>query len=182
MRFIADFHIHSHFSIATSKDLVPECLDHWARVKGIDVVGTGDCVHPGWHAELLEKLEPSENGLYRLKDEYRLEETRRLPGIHRPREVFFILTGEISSIYRKDGRTRKVHNLCVFPDFDAMEKMQGRLDRAGNIRSDGRPILGLDSKIILEMTLESSPGSFLVPCHIWTPWFSVLGSRSGFDS
>ncbi len=182
VKYIADFHIHSHFSVATSGTLVPEHLEYWARLKGIDVVGTGDCVHPGWLAELKEKLEPAGNGLYRLREHYRLDESRRLPAKNKPRDIYFMLTGEISNIYKKNGRVRKVHNLCVFPDMAAAEKVQGRLDRMGNIRSDGRPILGLDSRILLEMVLESSEQSFLVPCHIWTPWFSVLGSKSGFDT
>jgi uncharacterized protein (TIGR00375 family) len=182
LKFIADLHIHSHFSVATSGTLVPEHLEYWARLKGIDVLGTGDCVHPGWFDELGKKLEPAGNGLMRLKSEYRLEESRYCSGEHMPREVYFVLTGEISNIYKKNGKVRKVHNLCVFPDFDAVKKVQARLDRMGNIRSDGRPILGLDSKILLEMVLESSDQSFLIPCHIWTPWFSVLGSKSGFDS
>lgn len=182
MKFITDFHIHSHFSVATSGTLVPEHLEYWARLKGIDVVGTGDCVHPGWLDELKEKLEPAGNGLYRLKERYRLDETRRLTGGNMPRDQYFILTGEISNIYKKNGRVRKVHNLCVFPDFEAARAVQKRLDRMGNIRSDGRPILGLDSRILLELVLDSSDRSYLIPCHIWTPWFSVLGSKSGFDS
>ncbi|HOO72063.1 MAG TPA: UvrD-helicase domain-containing protein [Spirochaetota bacterium] len=182
MKFIADFHIHSHFSIATSKNLVPEHLEYWARLKGINVIGTGDCVHPGWLAELKEKLEPAGNGFYRLKNEYRLEQSRRLTGENIPDKVFFQLTGEISSIYKKDGRVRKVHNVIVCPDFDSVEKIQRRLEKVGNIRSDGRPILGLDSKYLLEMVLESHELSELIPAHIWTPWFSVLGSMSGFDS
>ena len=182
MKFIADMHIHSHFSVATSGTLVPEYLDYWARLKGIDVVGTGDCVHPGWMRELKEKLEPAGNGLYRLKSGFRLDESKFLSGPNMPREVFFMLTGEISNIYKKTGSVRKVHNLCVFPDFTAAEKVQSALDKMGNIRSDGRPILGLDSKFLLEMVLESSEQSFLIPAHIWTPWFSVLGSKSGFDT
>jgi DNA helicase-2/ATP-dependent DNA helicase PcrA len=182
LRFIADFHIHSHFSVATSNNLTPEYLDYWARLKGIDVVGTGDCVHPGWLTELKEKLEPVGNGLFRLKSGYRLQESLRLSAGNMPREVFFILTGEISTIYTKNSRVRKVHNICVFPDFDAAEKVQMRLEKIGNIRSDGRPILGLDSKFLLEFVLESSGLSYLIPAHIWTPWFSVLGSKSGFDS
>ncbi len=182
MKFITDFHIHSHFSIATSGNLVPEHLEYWARLKGIDVVGTGDCVHPGWLDELREKLEPAGNGLYRLRESCRLDESRRLAGPNIPGDVHFMLTGEISNIYKKNGKVRKVHNLCVFPDFDAAVAVQKRLDRMGNIRSDGRPILGLDSKILLELVLDSSDRSYLIPCHIWTPWFSVLGSRSGFDS
>ncbi len=181
LNFIVDFHIHSHFSVATSSHLVPEYLEYWARLKGINVLGTGDCIHPGWLSELKEKLVPTENGLYRLKNEYRLEESKRLSRKNIPNEVFFILTGEISSIYKKDSRVRKVHNVCVFPDFEAAEILQSRLDKMGNIRSDGRPILGIDPKLLLEMVLESSDVSYLIPAHIWTPWFSVLGSKSGFD-
>ncbi|MDX9701502.1 MAG: UvrD-helicase domain-containing protein [Candidatus Auribacterota bacterium] len=183
MRFIADFHIHSHFSVATSKKLVPEYLEYFAKLKGITVVGTGDCVHPGWCMELKEKLEPAGNGLFRLKPSYKLRDSS-LPELSGTldKDVFFILTAEISSIYKKNGRVRKVHNLCVFPDFSAVESLQARLARIGNIASDGRPILGLDAKDLLEMQLDTATGSFLVPAHIWTPWFSVLGSKSGFDT
>jgi len=168
MRYIADLHIHSHYSIATSKELKPEFLDKWARLKGIQVVGTGDCIHPGYFADLKETLHPHGNGLFHLKGQ--------------PSSTKFILTTEISSIYKKNGRVRKVHNVCFFPDFKSAEKVQSRLDEIGNIRSDGRPILGLDSKDLLEIVLESGPMSFVVPAHIWTPWFSVLGAKSGFDS
>ncbi|MFC1546324.1 UvrD-helicase domain-containing protein, partial [bacterium] len=182
MKFIADFHIHSHYSIATSKKLIPEYLDYWAQLKGIDVVGTGDCVHPGWLAELKEKLEPADNGLYRLKKQYKLKE----PEVYLPqktkRDVYFMLTGELSSIYKKNGKVRKIHNLCVFPDFESVVKLQTPLSNLGNITSDGRPILGIDAKHILEMTLNSSRKSFVIPAHIWTPWFSVLGSKSGFNT
>ena len=110
--------------MATSGNLVPEHLEYWARLKGIDVVGTGDCVHPGWLDELREKLEPAGNGLYRLRESYRLDESRRPSGPNMPRDVHFMLTGEISNIYKKNGKVRKVHNLCVFPDFDAAEEVQ----------------------------------------------------------
>ncbi len=182
MKFIADFHIHSHYSLATSKKLVPEHLEYWARIKGIDVVGTGDCVHPGWMRELSEKLEPAGNGLYRLKKEFRIIDSAVSGRGNAPGEVYFILTGEISNIYKKGKQVRKVHNLCVFSDFEAVDVVQKKLMEIGNIASDGRPILGLDSKYLLEMVLESAPKSFLIPAHIWTPWFSVLGSKSGFDS
>ena len=182
MKFIADFHIHSHYSVATSKNLIPEFLEYWARLKGINVLGTGDCLHPGWLAELEEKLEPTPNGFFRLKSEYRLDLSKSLAHPKIPDEVYFILTGEISNIYKKEGKVRKVHNLLVFPDFKAVKKVQNFLDQIGNIRSDGRPILGLDSKIVLEKVLESSDLSTLIPAHIWTPWFSVLGSKSGFDN
>ena len=179
MKFIADLHIHSRYSMATSKKLVPEHLEYWAKLKGINLVGTGDCIHPGWSGELNEKLTPIGNGFFRLKDEYRLPESARLISSG---ETAFILTGEVSSIYKKNGRVRKVHNILFFPDFDSLSEVQRRLDREGNIRSDGRPILGLDPKIILEMMLEASERAFMVPAHIWTPWFSLFGSKSGFDS
>jgi DNA helicase-2/ATP-dependent DNA helicase PcrA len=180
MKFIADFHIHSHFSIATSKILVPEYLDYWARLKGVTVVGTGDFTHPGWTAELKEKLEPAEPGLYRLKREYVREEAAHFgESGFGPR---FILTAEISNIYKREGKVRKVHNLIFAPDFQTVEGIQSRLSGVGNIRSDGRPILGLDSRDLLEIALEESEKIFFVPAHIWTPWFSVLGAQSGFDT
>lgn len=181
MKFIADFHVHSHYSRATSKNLTPEYLNYWARIKGIKVIGTGDFTHPGWLKELKEKLQPSEDGLFRLKDDFK--ESGKL-------EVFpscendtrFLLTAEISNIYKKDGKVRKVHNLIFVPDFATAEKIQQKLSKIGNITADGRPILGLDSRNLLEIMLECSEDTFLVPAHIWTPWFSVLGSKSGFNS
>ncbi len=174
MKFIADFHIHSHFSIATSKDLIPEELDKWAQKKGITVVGTGDFSHPGWLKELREKLEPAEQGLFTLKNEFQKVQSNNL--------TRFILTAEISNIYKKNGKVRKVHNVLFAPDFVTVEKIQNKLSQIGNITSDGRPILGLDSRDLLEIVLETSDDAFLVPAHIWTPWFSALGSKSGFDT
>src|SRR3989339_862395 len=182
MKFIADLHIHSHYSLATSKHLTPEYLDYWAQLKGIDVVGTGDCTHPAWLNELKIKLEPAGNGLYRLKPEYKLKSSEAYLPPKTKRDVYFILTGEISSIYKKAGKVRKVHNVCVFPDFDSVEKLQEKLSKLGNITSDGRPILGVDAKHIFEITLTTSALSFLIPAHIWTPWFSVLGDKSGFNT
>ncbi len=180
MPFLADFHIHSHYSRATTKQLNPENLDYWSRIKGLQVIGTGDCVHPGWLNELRENLEPAGNGLYRIKPQWQLSAVSSSRLADTP--LYFQLTVEISSIYKRAGRVRKVHNICVLPDFDAAERFQAKLDAIGNIRSDGRPILGLDSRNLLEMLLESSPDAYLIPAHIWTPWFSVLGSQSGFDS
>jgi uncharacterized protein (TIGR00375 family) len=181
MNFIADFHIHSQFSRATSKELIPENLDQWAGIKGITVVGTGDFTHPGWLKELKEKLEPAEQGLLRLKDQYRSGLIRRYP--EGPvKEARFLLTAEISSIYKKGDKVRKIHNVVFAPDFTTVEKIQHKLSRIGNITSDGRPILGLDAKELLDLILSSSEEAFFVPAHIWTPWFSVLGSKSGFDS
>ncbi len=181
MKFICDFHIHSHYSIATSKNLTPEYLDYWCRLKGIQVVGTGDFTHPGWLEEIKEKLEPAEQGLFRLKNDYRLAETPHI-SVSSGGTARFLLTSEISNIYKKYGKVRKVHNLLLAPDFETVEKIQARLEKVGNIHSDGRPILGLDSRNLLEIALEASEKTFFVPSHIWTPWFSALGSKSGFDT
>ena len=181
MNYIADLHIHSPFSRATSPDSSPAGLAAWARLKGIQVIGTGDCTHPGWFKLLKEQLEPAEPGLYRLKDEKTIPAI--LPGvIQADTPVRFLLSAEISSIYKRGGATRKVHNLLYLPDFASVERLNARLSGIGNIVSDGRPILGLDSRNLLEILLECSSDAFLVPAHIWTPWFSLFGSKSGFDS
>ena len=181
MKLVADLHIHSHFSRATSPNLTFEHLTRWAQLKGIHVVGTGDIAHPGWLAEMREKLEPAEEGLYRLKPDLATAVQAQVPpACHAP--VRFMLGGEISNIYKRGERTRKVHNIVFAPSFDAVERLQARLEKIGNIRSDGRPILGLDSRDLLEIVLEVDPACHLIPAHIWTPWFSLLGSKSGFDS
>ncbi|MHB9154733.1 MAG: endonuclease Q family protein, partial [Endomicrobiales bacterium] len=181
MKYIADLHIHSHFSRATSKQLTPEHLDYWARLKGVDVLGTGDCTHPGWLAELREKLQRGDDGFYRLKKAHALKGPGAFLSPGAAREVCFTLSGEISSIYKKDGRVRKVHTLFTLPDLEAARKLQDRLSKRGNIASDGRPILGISAKEVLEMLLEVSDRALVIPAHIWTPWFSVLGDRSGFE-
>ncbi|MEJ5198055.1 MAG: endonuclease Q family protein, partial [Anaerolineae bacterium] len=181
MQLIADLHIHSHFSRATSENLTFEHLARWAQLKGIHIVGTGDVAHPGWLAEMHEKLVPAEEGLFRLRDDLAAAVERDVPPACR-RPVRFILAGEISNIYKRGGKTRKIHNVIFAPSFEAVERLQGRLERIGNIRADGRPILGLDSRDLLEIVLEIGPDCHLIPAHIWTPWFSLLGSNSGFDS
>jgi hypothetical protein len=181
MQFVADLHIHSHFSRATSKTLNFEHLSKWAQLKGVQVVGTGDIAHPGWLFEMKEKLEPAEDGLFRLKEEYakpiQKEVAKACQG-----SVRFMLAGEISNIYKKNDKVRKIHNVVFLPTFEAVAKFQGALEKIGNIRSDGRPILGLDARDLLEIVLETDPEAHLIPAHIWTPWFSLLGSKSGFDS
>ena len=174
--YIGDLHIHSRYSRATSRDCTPEYLELWARKKGIDIVGTGDFTHPAWREELEEKLEPAEDGLYVLKKEYSLEsegESRR------PR---FVVTGEISSIYKKGDRVRKVHSLLILPGLEEARALAGRLELIGNIHSDGRPILGLPCRDLLEIMLETCPEGIYVPAHIWTPHFSLFGAFSGFDT
>ena len=180
MPFHADLHLHSHYSRATSKNLNLEHLYKWAQLKGIRVVGTGDFVHPGWMDELEEKLQPAEEGLFRLKPEHERAMQDQVPAACRA-PVRFMLTVEISNIYKRLGRVRKVHNILLAPGFEAAKGIQARLDAIGNIRSDGRPILGLDSRDLLEITLETDPMACLIPAHVWTPWFSALGSRGGFD-
>ena len=178
MKMIADLHIHSRFSMATSKEGTPENLDFWARKKGISLIGTGDFTHPVWREELKERLVSEGNGLYRLRDEYVKEESRKFPG----EGTRFVVSGEISSIYKKNGKTRKVHNVILLPSLEAADAMAQRLEKIGNIHSDGRPILGLDSHDLLEMMLDVCPEGILIPDNIWTPNFSVLGAKSGFDS
>lgn len=181
MAFYADLHIHSKYSRATSKNCDLEHLALWAQKKGISVVGTGDFTHPAWLAELKDKLEPAEPGLYRLHAEHERDIANRLPrACHRTTR--FMLCVEISTIYKKGDKTRKVHHLIYAPDFESVEHINQSLGKIGNLGSDGRPILGLDSRHLLEIVLESGPGSYLVPAHIWTPWFAAMGSKSGFDS
>lgn len=176
--YIGDLHIHSHCSMATSRDCTPESLELWARRKGIHIVGTGDFTHPAWREELEEKLEPAGDGLYRLKETYRIRDDSVRNGV----EPRFVVTGEISSIYKKKDKTRKVHSLILLPSLEAAQRISVKLERIGNIHSDGRPILGLDCHDLLELVLENCPESVYVPAHIWTPHFSVFGEFSRFDS
>ncbi len=178
MYFIADLHIHSRYSRATSNDMNLESLWKWAQLKGITVIGTGDFTHPKWFDEIKEKLEPAGNNLFKLKDKLQIND---IPTSCRS-EVYFMLTAEISSIYSKNKRTRKIHNLVFAPDFSIAARINTFLSRIGNLSSDGRPILGLDAKHLLKIVLDTSPDAVLVPAHVWTPHFSVFGSESGFDS
>ncbi len=176
--YIADLHIHSKYSRATSRECVPEYLDLWARRKGIDLLGTGDFTHPAWRRELKDKLAPAEDGLYQLKEDFKIRDTMTAE----ERNPRFVISGEISSIYKKNGKTRKVHNLILLPGLEEAEQLSRRLEAIGNIHSDGRPILGLDSRDLLEITLETCPRAIFIPAHIWTPHFSLFGAFSGFDT
>jgi uncharacterized protein (TIGR00375 family) len=179
--FIADLHIHSKYSRATARNLDLEHIYIWAQLKGITVVATGDFTHPEWFSQLTELLVPAEAGLYRLRPDIASCCDESVPPSCRA-SVRFMLSSEISSIYKKKGATRKNHNLVFFSEMDSVRRFNGRLEAIGNISSDGRPILGLDARDLLEIVLETSDDAFLVPAHIWTPWFSMLGSKSGFDS
>lgn len=167
MKIIADLHIHSPYSRAVSKEMTLENLDMWAEIKGIAVMGTGDFTHPAWIREIKSKLEPAEAGLYKLKN--------------MDSKIRFLLTVEISSIYSKGGKVRRIHSLLFAPSIQAAEKINAVLNVRGNIKSDGRPILGIDPKELLKICLDADPQCVLVPAHIWTPWFALFGSKSGFD-
>jgi uncharacterized protein (TIGR00375 family) len=163
-KFIADFHVHSKYSRATSKDMDVEHIAQWAKIKGIDIVGTGDFTHPLWRKELKAKLKQNTSGMYEHKG------------------VRFILTAEISNMYKKNSRGRRIHTILFAPDFATADKISEALSRRGNINSDGRPIFGFDVKDVVKIALDISEHSFIVPAHIFTPWFSIFGSMSGFDS
>ncbi|MDD5004969.1 MAG: endonuclease Q family protein [Candidatus Omnitrophica bacterium] len=163
MKFIADFHIHSKYSRATSRDMDVEHLAEWAKLKGINLMGTGDFTHHLWLEELKSKLEPKGNGIFIYKD------------------VNFILTTEISSIYSKKGKTYRIHNMVFAPSFEVVDKINNALSRRGNLASDGRPILGVDAADLAQIIFDIDENCMLVPGHIWTPWFSLFGSMSGFD-
>lgn len=173
MYYYTDLHIHSKYSRATSKNLNLEELAIWAKKKGLNLIGTGDFTHPAWFEEIKEKLIPSGDGTFKLKPEIEKQINAN---------VKFILTVEISTIYKKWDKTRKIHHIVSVPNLKTAENFRNKLDAIGNIKSDGRPILGLDSRNLLEIVLESGENSYIIPAHIWTPWFSVLGSKSGFDS
>ncbi|MDI7259994.1 MAG: endonuclease Q family protein [Thermodesulfobacteriota bacterium] len=168
MRFIADFHLHSKYSRATSKDMEVEMLARWAKKKGIALLGTGDFTHPIYFAELRSKLVPSGNGLFQLKKEDQ--------GIH------YILTTEVSNIYTQGGRVRRIHNLIFAPSFEVVEAIRSRLGNLGKLSSDGRPIFGFAAKELVKMILDISEDCLIIPAHAWTPWFSIFGANSGFDS
>ena len=180
VRFYADLHIHSRYSRACSRDCDLEHLAWWAGRKGITVVGTGDFTHPAWAEELRANLVPAEPGLFRLRPDLERAVLARLPAACRT-PVRFMLSSEISTIYKRDDRTRKVHHLLYASAIAEAEEITRRLAKVGNLAADGRPILGLDSRDLLEITLSGGDGCYLVPAHAWTPWFAVLGSQSGFD-
>jgi len=163
MTYICDFHIHSKYSRATSKDMDVENLAKWAKIKGISLLGTGDFTHPEWLKELKQKLSPKEEGFYEYDG------------------VTFILTAEVCSIYFKAGRTRKIHNIIFAPSFEVVKEVNKMLSRHGNLSSDGRPILNLESDKLVKEILAINPDCLIAPAHIWTPHFSLFGANSGFD-
>lgn len=167
MRIIADIHIHSRFSRATSPEMDIEGLDRWAKKKGINLLGTGDFTHPTYFSILKAKLKPLGNGLFVLKD---------------GGSTHFMLTAEVSNIYSQGGRVRRIHNILTAPSLEVVEGINNALKRHGNLSADGRPIFGFSAKELVKIVLDVSPDCMIIPAHAWTPWFSIFGSNSGFDS
>jgi uncharacterized protein (TIGR00375 family) len=181
MKYLADLHIHSKFSRATSRETTLDILAYWAKIKGISLLATGDFTHPEWLFLAKEKLEPAGNGFYRLKNTL-FPENGYLRSISISSEdISFILTAELSFIYSKKGKVRKIHILLLAPDFESVDKINSKLSCIGNLRSDGRPILGLDAKDFVKIVANTCPRCVVIPAHIWTPWFSLFGANSGFD-
>ncbi len=186
--FYADLHVHSKYSRATSRDGTLVNFGRWARLKGLSVLGTGDFTHPAWRAAIGDDLIPAEPGMFRLKPALERAIEAELPAACRTgasplaAPTRFVLQVEISTIYKRDGATRKVHHLILVPGLQEADALIAKLGKIGNLKSDGRPILGLDSRNLLELVLESGEGCQLIPAHIWTPWFAALGSKSGFDA
>lgn len=182
MEHIVDLHIHSHYSRATSKSCNLEGLYYWGKIKGIHIIGTGDFTHPEWFAEIQSKLQPAEDGLFCLKPDIAAPIDATLPPSVRQSPIRFVPSVEIATIYKKNDRVRKLHQLIVMPSFKAVSELNARLERIGNLKADGRPILGLDSKELLRHAMQSDPDALYIPAHVWTPWFGLFGSKSGFDS
>jgi len=183
MKFLADLHIHSKYSRATSRDMVLDALAPWAKVKGVSLLATGDFTHPEWLFLMKEKLEPMGNGFLRLKPSttsFDAGPFKGLPAMARP--MAFVLSSELSFIYSKGGKVRKIHVMVLAPDFESVERIDRRLQAVGNLSSDGRPILGLDVRLFCKMIAETAPRAVVIPSHIWTPWFSLFGANSGFDT
>jgi DNA helicase II / ATP-dependent DNA helicase PcrA len=181
MSFYADLHVHSRYARATSRNADLIELAWWARRKGITVLGTGDFTHPVWFEELKQGLVPAEPGLFRLRDELDRAVVERLPRSCRG-PLRFLLTVEVSTAFRRDGRGRRMHHLLYVPELETAATLSDRLGRSGNLTEDGRPTLAMDAGDLLEATLESGDGAYLVPAHVWTPWVGVLSATTGFDS
>ncbi len=173
MKFIADLHIHSKYSRATSRDMELGTLALWAKRKGIKVLGTGDFTHPLYFLEMKTKLRPLGNGLYVLKEEPERESNQ---------DPYFMLTAEVSNMFTQRGRGRRIHTLLFAPSLEVVEKINSKLSKLGKVSSDGRPIFGFPVKDLVKMILDISPDCLVIPAHAWTPWFSLFGANSGFDS
>ena len=172
MRYIADLHIHSKYSRACSSRLDLENIEKWCQIKGVDIVACADFTHPKWFAELKSKLKSAGNGLYELAGDKK----------QAAQPVYFFPSTEVSCIYSKGGKVRRLHVLIFAPTLEVVAKINEKLGALGKLASDGRPILGLDAKDLLKIILEIDERCLVIPAHAWTPWFAVFGSKSGFDS
>jgi len=185
MKFIADFHIHSKYSHATSKFMDLVSLSTWGQLKGIGVMGTGDFTHPLWQQELKTQLQEVEPGLFELKSEYqklvesKVYESCKVNALSPHR---FMLSAEVSTVFKRNGRCYRTHSIILAPSFQAVDSITKELEKIGNIKSDGRPILGCDVVDIVKIVLNASEKCMIIPAHIWTPWYGLLGSKSGFNS
>src|SRR4030067_3693440 len=166
MKIIADLHLHSKYSRATSPDMGVEALAKWGKLKGINLIGTGDFTHPSYFHELKTKLQPTGKGLFKLKDD--------------SSEIHFMLSVEISNVYSPGGRLRKIHTILFTPTFEIAEQLNLKLSKIGKLTSDGRPTFGATVKDTDKIAFDVSSECVLVPAHAWTPWFSIFGSNSGF--
>jgi PHP family Zn ribbon phosphoesterase len=168
MKIFADLHLHSHYSRATSNEMNIENLEKNAKIKGLNLLGTGDFTHPLWLKELKRNLTEAENkGLFHFKD----------------KDIYFMLQAEVSNIYEQDGKTRKIHNIILSPSFEIVDQINDFLKNYGNLASDGRPILtNINCIELAENLINISKEIMIIPAHAWTPWFGILGSKSGFDS
>jgi uncharacterized protein (TIGR00375 family) len=182
MKFIADLHLHSKFSRATSKEMVLDVLALWSKIKGIKLLATADFTHPEWLFLLKQKLEPCGNGFYRLKHILSTTDEYLKSFSLSPDDVSFILSSELSFIYSKKGKVRKIHLILLAPDFESVDRVNHKLSGLGNLRSDGRPMLGMDAKAFVKIVADLCPECVVIPSHIWTPWFSLFGANSGFDA
>ena len=182
MSFIADLHIHSKYSRACSRNLDLPNINAWCQIKGIDLVSTADFTHPAWFSQLTKQLEECDTGVYRLRDKFYNDNLSVVVPPNCKHRVRFICSTEISLIYKRHDKVRKVHLLILAPNLKIVKKINIELEKIGNIRSDGRPILGLDSEKLVEILLNISPDIQVIPAHVWTPHFAVFGSKSGFDN
>jgi len=181
MKIIADFHLHSKYSRAVSEKMILPEIARWAKLKGLDLVGTADWTHPVWVRELKSQLKEAAPGVFRVREGKEGREGRE--GKEGEREPLFLLVTEIASIYSQKGRTYKIHNLVLAPDFEAVEKINAELTRRGvNLIADGRPITGISARDLAELIFSIDEKCVIIPAHVWTPWFSLYGSNSGFDS
>jgi uncharacterized protein (TIGR00375 family) len=169
LRVIADLHIHSRFSRATSKKMTIAEISRFAKIKGLKVVGTGDFTHPKWYSELSNELtEDSGTSLYSSKK-------------HPESPVRYMITAEVCTIYNVDERSKKIHHVVFTPSLETASQISDRLQRYGNLSADGRPILDMTASQLVEEVMEVSDENEVFPAHVWTPWFSLFGAFSGFD-